>query len=337
MKSFIFAMTVLIFLFFSSIACAEVKIRFAHGEPEDQTYGVYASMFAKKLEHVSGGAMKCTIFANGVMGAELQAGQKVQQGTLQMALVTASNVGSLAPSANILALPYLFDSPETLMGDKGYLREGSPFRTKINERILNESGKLRLLGVGTNGFRLLFTKDKPVTSLADLKGLKLRLPPSPVLQKTWSAWGAAAYPIAWSETFTAIQQGVADAYESPLDTLLKSGFYPYTNRVTENLTYTPQCFFLLINNDWFKKQSPENQEFLIKAATENDVEHFAWVQEQHAEVKKALMEKGVTFHQVTDSKDWEQRAVALWPELSDICGGKQWVDMVLKFKRTNSF
>ena len=337
MKNALFLCALAAAFFLGTSVQAAVSIRFAHGEAEDQTYGVYATMFAKKVEQLSQGEIKCTVFANGVMGAELQAGQKVQQGTLQMALVTSSNVGSLAPSANIMALPYLFDSPDMLMGAEGYLRIGSPFREELGKRILSESGKLRLLGVGTNGFRLLFTKPKPVTSLADLKGLKLRLPANPVLQRLWENWGAGAYPIAWSETFTAIQQGVADAYESPLDTLLKSGFYPYTKFVTENLTYTPQSFFLLVNEGWFKKQPEKIQKLILQAASENDVEHFAWVQEQYDNVKKQLTEKGVSFYQASDIAEWEKKAIAIWPELAKYCGGQEWVDMVLRLKKTKSF
>lgn len=332
MKKFLCCLIGIVFLCSMGIAQAATRIKFAHGEADDQTYGVYATMFARKLEELSKGEMKCTIFSNATMGAELELGQKVQQGTLNMALVTSSNAGSLAPSANVLSLPYIFDSSERLMGDKGLLRAGSPFFNDLQGRILKESGRLRLIGVGTNGFRLLFTAPRPVTSLADLKGLKLRLPPSPVLQRTWEAWGAAAYPIAWSETFTAIQQGVADAYESPLDTLLKSGFYPYTKHVTEDLTYSAQTFLLLVNERWFSRLKPEQQDMIRKAAAINDVEHFAWVRQQSGKIRQELESRGVTFHTLTDAPEWERKAVALWPEFAEICGGQEWVDTVLRYR-----
>lgn len=333
---FLFALTA-VFLQFSGTASAALTIKFAHGEPEEQTYGVYASMLSKKLETMSNGNIKCIIYANGTMGAELELGQKVQQGTLHMALVSSTNVGSMAPSVNVLTLPYLFDRPESLMGEGGYLRSDSPFFNKLSERILKESGRLRMLGAGTNGFRLLFSKPRPVTSLTDLKGLKLRLPPSPVLQRTWEAWGAAAYPIAWSETFTAIQQGVADAYESPLDTLLKSGFYPYTKHVTENLTYSAQSFLLLVNEKWFSKLSPEDQKLLREATAANDIGHFAWVKEQQEQTKKNLESKGVTFYSASDAAQWRDIAIKLWPEFAKICGGEEWVNMVIQFKQTGTF
>ena len=98
---------------------AAVNIKFAHGEPEKQSYGVFATMFAENLKKVSNGEMNCTVFPNGVVGSEMVAGQKVKQGTLQMAIVTAANAGSFSPCVNVLTFPYLFSGPEDIMGEKG--------------------------------------------------------------------------------------------------------------------------------------------------------------------------------------------------------------------------
>ena len=113
---------------------AAVNIKFAHGEPEKQSYGVFATMFAENLKKVSNGEMNCTVFPNGVVGSEMVAGQKVKQGTLQMAIVTAANAGSFSPCVNVLTFPYLFSGPEDIMGEKGYLRPGSAFREELAKR-----------------------------------------------------------------------------------------------------------------------------------------------------------------------------------------------------------
>ena len=150
---------------------------------------------------------------------------------------------------------------------------------------------MRLIAVGTNGFRLLFTK-KPVTKMGDLKGIKLRLAASPVMQRTWETWGASAYAMAWSETFTAIQQGVMDAFECPTNILLYNGFYPYTSHVAENLYYCPQIFLILVNERWYQNLSPEQKIFLNEAAAINELEHFAWVQAEYDDVRKQLVNHG---------------------------------------------
>ena len=134
---------------------AAVNIKFAHGEPEKQSYGVFATMFAENLKKVSNGEMNWTVFPNGVVGSEMVAGQKVKQGTLQMAIVTAANAGSFSPCVNVLTFPYLFSGPEDIMGEKGYLRPGSAFREELTKRMaadaeLNFSGALALLSNGGN-------------------------------------------------------------------------------------------------------------------------------------------------------------------------------------------
>lgn len=330
--SFLFALLLL-----SSVtASAAVKLKFAHGEPEKQSYGVFATMFAENLKSVSKGQMLCTVFPNGVVGSEVEAGQKVKQGTLQMAIVTAANAGSFSPAVNVLTFPYLFSGPEDIMGEKGYLRPGSPLRERLAQRVLDDTGTMRLLAVGTNGFRLLFTK-KPVTRMSDLKGVKLRLAASPVMQRTWETWGASAYAMAWSETFTAIQQGVMDAFECPTNILLYNGFYPYTPHVAENLYYCPQIFLIFVNEKWYRKLTPEQRSFLEEAAAKNEREHFAWVQAEYDEVKRQLLGHGVQFHDITDVERWKEKAVALWPEFAGLSGGKAWVDGVMRFRESGSF
>ena len=222
------------------------------------------------------------------------------------------------------------------MGEKGYLRPGSAFREELTKRILADTGSMRLIAVGTNGFRLLFTK-KPVTKMGDLKGIKLRLAASPVMQRTWETWGASAYAMAWSETFTAIQQGVMDAFECPTNILLYNGFYPYTSHVAENLYYCPQIFLILVNERWYQNLSPEQKIFLNEAAASNELEHFAWVQAEYDDVRKQLVNHGVEFHDINDVEQWKANAIALWPDFAEMSGGKEWVEGVMRFQKTGSF
>src|SRR5690606_1219237 len=116
---------------------------------------------------------------------------------------------------------------------------------ELNRRVLEESGSVRIIGGFTNGFRKFFAKDRCVRTLADLKGLKIRMPKNPVMEELWHAWGVSTYPIAWSETFGAIQQGVVDAFDSPLDVILKMGFYKHIKYVTDT-HYLPQAAFLIV-------------------------------------------------------------------------------------------
>ncbi len=311
-----------------------MSMSLAHCCPPDQAYGMYAGGFAERLAKDSNGEMEVKNLGGGVMGSEQDMASKVKIGTIQMAAVTSNNVAQLAPSINVLVLPYMSASPADLLGEKGLLRPG-PYLDELNKRVLAESGTIRILGAFTNDFRKLFTKNKCVQTLADLQGLKIRMPKNPVMEKLWGAWGVSTYPIAWSETFGAIQQGVVDAFDSPLDVIPKMGFHQHIKYVIDTY-YLPQAALLIVNERWFQKLSPADRDLLQKVARANDDWHYQWVNAQQASIRAELESKhGTRFCALKDAGEWESRARSTWPELySLVGGGKEWVDATIKYKET---
>lgn len=321
----------------SQAASPRLVIKFAHCCPTDHTYGVYAHQFADRVEALSNGEIAVEVLDGGVMGTEQAIAQKVQFGTIQMAGVTSNNVAQLAPSLNVLVLPYLNSSPDDLTGEGGLLRAGA-FRQELNKRVLAESGTLRVVGGFTNSFRSLFAKDKCISTIDDLQGLKIRAPKNPVMTAMWESWGVSTYPIAWGETFGAVATGVVDAFDSPTDVILNMGFHEHIKFVTE-ATYLPLAAVVIVNTDFMNSLSDADQQVLLKAAEETDVSHARYVAENVARVRNELTENhGVTFCELKDSEVWAERAQGAWPQLySLVGGGKEWVDMTLRYKETGHF
>ncbi|MBZ8135164.1 TRAP transporter substrate-binding protein [Afifella sp. IM 167] len=313
---------------------ADVTIRIGQCCAPEQAYGVYAHGFADKMEKASDGRIKVEVLDGGVMGSEQEMAQQVQLGTLQMGAITSNNVAQLAPSLNVLVLPYLNSSMEELVGDGGLLRPG-PYRDELNKRVLAESGSVQIIGGYTNSFRKLFTRNTCVETLGDLQGLKIRIPKNPVMEKMWAAWGVSTYPIAWSETFGAIQQGVVDAFDSPLDVIPRMGYYEHINYVIDT-HYLPQAALLIVNKPWLDSLSQEDRDLIMKIADENDVWHYNWVKNDQETLKNNLIsEHGTTFCELKDADEWKKKAQAIWPELySLVGGGKDWVDTTLHYKET---
>jgi TRAP-type C4-dicarboxylate transport system substrate-binding protein len=257
--------------------------------------------FADRVKANSNGEIEVQVLDGGVMGTEQAIAQKVQLGVVQMGWVTSNNVAQLAPSLNVLVLPYMNSDLDSLTGKGGLLRSG-PYRDALNKRVLAESGSLRVIGGYTNNFRRIFTKKACVNTIDDLKGLKIRAPKNPVMTAMWSAWGMSTYPIAWGETFGAIAQGVVDAFDSPTDVILKMGFHQHIKYITE-INYLPLTAVAIINNDWFSKLSPADQAIILKSTEETDLYHAQWVKDVETSVKKALMEKhGVSFGSSTSPR-----------------------------------
>ncbi|MCP5366392.1 MAG: TRAP transporter substrate-binding protein [Hyphomicrobiales bacterium] len=321
---------------FANGAFAEPRLtlKYAHCCPADQAFGIYAHHFADQVAKNSNGEIQVDVLDGGVMGSEQATAQKVQLGVVQMAGITSNNVAQLAPSLNVLVLPYLNNGVDDLTGKGGLLRAGS-YRDELNRRVMAESGSLRVVGGYTNSFRSLFAKSKCISTLADLKGLKVRAPKNPVMTAMWKSWGVSTYPIAWGETYGAVAQGVVDAFDSPTDVILKMGFYEHIKYITE-ASYLPMAGVVIANNDWFAGLSKADQDVIMKSLDETDVFHAQWVKDVGAEVRKALKEQhGVTFCELKDADEWQKRARGAWPELYKLVGGgKDWVDLTMHYKET---
>ncbi len=311
-----------------------LSINLAQCCPPDQAYGVYAHGYADAMAKASNGEIVVKTLDGGVMGSEQDMAQKVRLGTLNMAAVTSNNVAQLAPSINVLVLPYLNSTPSDLLGEKGLLRPG-PWMDALNERVLKESGTVRVIGGFTNDFRKFFTKNKCVETLADLKGLKIRMPKNPVFEKMWGAWGVSTYPISWSETFGAIQQGVVDAFDSPLDVIPTMGYQKHIKYITDTY-YLPQAALLIVNEKWFQGLSAADRALILKTAQQNDQWHYEWVNRNQKSIRADLEGKhGTRFCDLKDAAEWESRARATWPDLYKLVGGgKKWVDATLEYKKT---
>ena len=323
---------------FSTISSAAPRITMQYGAccPADQAYGVHAGKLAELIKEYSNGEIEVNVMYGGVLGGEQDMAHQVQTGTIQMAGITSNNLGQLAPSVNVMVLPYMNSSMEDVVGEYGLIAPG-PYLDELNKRVLKESGSIRILGGFTNSFRTFFVKDRCVEKLEDLKGLKIRMPKNPVMEAMWAAWGVSTYPIAWSETFSAIQQGVVDAFDSPLDVVLRMGFYEYIKYITPT-HYTPQAALSIINENWLKSLAPEDQDIIIRAEKDTDRWHYNWVKEDQVTLKETLIkEHGVTFCELQDEDVWKEKALATWPDLYKyVGGGKEWVETTLEYKKSHT-
>jgi TRAP-type C4-dicarboxylate transport system substrate-binding protein len=223
---------------------------------------------------------------------------------------------------------------EDLLGERGLLRQG-PYLEELNRRVLAESGSIRILGGFTNSFRLLFTKTRCVKKMEDLKGIKIRIPKNPVMEKMWRAWGGSTYPIDWNETFGAVAQGVVDAFDSPLDVILKMGFHQHIKYVN-NMHFLPQAALLIVNDAWFRSLSKADQALIVNTAAENDRAHYAYVQETQKTLRQTLESKhAITFCDLDDEAAWKKRVETIWPEFYGmIGGGEAWVKKTVAYKAT---
>jgi TRAP-type C4-dicarboxylate transport system substrate-binding protein len=198
----------------------------------------------------------------------------------------------------------------------------------LNERLIEEAG-VRALGLMEKGFRVL-TTNKPVETIDDLSGLKIRVSPNDIAIKTFQAWGIEPLPMDWAEVFPALQQRVIDGQENPYTTAISSRFFEVQSDITE-IHYMMWTGPLLISERAFAKYPEDIQQALVRAGREA-VDYGRQVSSDLTEqAKTELVEKGMTLHGAPkDEEKWEAAAQALWPQFYAQIGGEEWANQAIE-------
>lgn len=233
---------------------SESKIKFKLSINTNQSQRDMAAAMVEKIEELSDGTMSIDIYGDGQLGGDREVAEATQYGNIDICLVSTTPVATFYPDLNIFDAPFLFKDSQ--MAHKILDGEVGDDISKGMEKI-----GFKVLGFPENGFRALSTDKVAVHSPADLKGLKVRVMESEVHIATWKALGASPTPMAFSELFTALQQGTVSAQDNSLVTDYDNKFYEVQDYVIlTNHVYTP--YLLMMNKDKYDSLTPEQQKII---------------------------------------------------------------------------
>ncbi|MCJ7813618.1 TRAP transporter substrate-binding protein [bacterium] len=255
-------------LFLIIIGCHSEKnirvLKLAHGL--DTTHPVHKGMvfMAEKVFEKSNGRMRIDIYPSGQLGAENDMIELLQIGSLAMTKVSTAPLEAFVPQMQIFGIPYVFRDDEHLWK----ILQGD-----IGKRLLLAGERFFLRGVCyyDAGNRSFYTKDKPIESPADMKGLKIRVMKSITSVNMIKALGGSPTPISWGELYTALQQGVVDGAENNPPSFYLSHHYEVCKYYSlDEHTSVPDI--LLISTIVWESLSAQERIWLQEAADES-VEH----------------------------------------------------------------
>ena len=266
------------------------KIQLAHAdtESEDGIHQKMAVLFQGYVSDLSGGTMEIEIVGNGQLGGERDLVEGMQLGTIEMASTANMVLSNFDPRFAVLDLPYLITDYET-----AYRVLDSDVIQDLQDSFAEQSG-VRVLAYGQGGFRQVIG-NVAVNSLADMHGMKVRVPESDIYIDTFSALGANPTPLAYSETFTALQQGTVDAFEITPAVVLSAGFW----EVCSDMNMTNHLFSpnpLMISENLFQSLTEEQQDILTEAAAKAAADQRQWLEDGEADTMAQLEEKGMTIN-----------------------------------------
>ncbi|PID46112.1 MAG: C4-dicarboxylate ABC transporter substrate-binding protein [Proteobacteria bacterium] len=299
--------------------------KMALGDAAGGTQWELGTKFAELFKEKTGGKHEIKMFPNGQLGSEQDTVNDASMGTLDFSVLAINNITPFSPKTGLLTLPYMIQS----LDDAVKLTSGD-IGKELTEATLKDAG-VRIVGWAYSGFRVLTNSKREVKTLDDLKGLVIRVPKNEIMIATYKSWGLNATPMAWSETFTALQQGVVDGQDNPYITVSAMKFDEVQKYVT-NLRYLFSLEPLIISESVFQSQSKDVQKAILEAGKEATAYSEQFLKDTEDKIKKELQKKGMKISDpADDEKAWIEKATtAVWPAYYESVGGKEKVDSILK-------
>jgi len=300
------------------VQAKDYKWKISQGIAEDHPASVRCKQYAKLVEEKSGGRIKMTYFPSGALGDWMEQIEANRMGTMEIGLNAGST--SYDPRTNLIFMPYLFatwDEARAGIGSKGWL-------TPIFDELYSGIG-LKVLGIYLNAWDgFAFTKRvKGVVKTPDkFAGIKMRVPPIRIFELYVPTLGFISTPIAYSETFTALQTGIVDARSAcpAVEAYVMRDALSYWLASRDAFEY----WFLTINKKLWDSLSKEDKAILSAAADTVMNEQALAAEKDENEFKKKLEAAGVKVYEVSQ-QEWEANAKVVrekaWPRIqSELLG-----------------
>jgi len=262
-----------------------VTLRLGHlGVPGD-VYDLATIGFAEEVEERTDGRVTIELYGNAQLGGDREVMEQIQQGTLEMGLVSNGPVANFVPELGVLDLPFLFR-------DKEHFR--SVLDGEIGDELANhvlDTG-MRNLGYWEYGTVNINNNIQPIQHPDDMSGLSIRVQESEIILDTYKALGADPTTMAFPEVYTSLQQGVIDGSDGPYLSFTASNFYEVQNYLSEVAMFH-RAAFLLINEDVYQSLSEEDQNILTELAIKHTKIQRDLSDEMELEYKQTVIDNGV--------------------------------------------
>ncbi|WP_180899683.1 DctP family TRAP transporter solute-binding subunit [Martelella soudanensis] len=260
------------------------ELTFAHIFQPGHSAFVGAEAFATRVADETDGRVIINVVPAGALGGMDSNLEGLSLGSVDIAFAGASYTSQYYKPMSLTAAPYAFQSEAHF--DKFI---GSDLYNEMNEGFDEATGN-HIVGAFTTGFRNV-TSNTPVREPADMKGMKIRVPDAEMFTAMPLAVGANPTPVAFAEVYLALQQGVVDAEENPIDTIYSMKFYEVQKYV--NLTHhMMEPAYLILSGAAWDRLSDADRATIAGIGDEVSKSITADARERTADLLKTLQEHG---------------------------------------------
>jgi tripartite ATP-independent transporter DctP family solute receptor len=196
------------------------QFSFAYDQPKGSGYDAAADMFNNKLMELSKGTLSINKYPGAQLGTEAQTMQKVQTGDIDFVFLSTANASTAQPESGVFSIHFIFNGENHAMKVLGDPKVIAAMSDLYAAKITGA----HMIGLGSQGLRHIYGK-KPVQTVADLKGIKMRVQATVTEDATFPAYGAQVVHMAFGEVYTALQTGVVDMAENGINNYLINKHY----------------------------------------------------------------------------------------------------------------
>ncbi|CAM4295782.1 Putative periplasmic substrate-binding transport protein [Bordetella tumbae] len=281
-----------------------LKIGWTTTDSPDDPYALAAHYFSDALKESAGDSITVQYYPNRQLGDEKQMLEGLRFGTVDAAVITNSVVAQLEPAFGLNDLPFLYAS-----ANNAYQVLDGAVGEQLAKKL--EAKGVIVLGFTEGGFRHMLNNKRPVAAPEDVKGVKYRVMQNPVFIDMFNAMHGSAVPMAWGETFTAVQQGTIDGLEVPLAVAAGNKLY----EVTKFLSLTGHSYstnLLLISKRAFNKLTPEQQQQVIAAGKKATDAQRVKSAQNDAALRKVMADNGMAVNEITDVSAFRSAVAPLY-------------------------
>lgn len=278
-------------------AARPLTLRLGHPMAPGNNVTVGYEKFAALVKEKSGGKIKIQIFPNCQLGSDRVTTEAAQAGTLDMSSSSTPNLASFSKDYMAIDLPYV-TSPKYQQNLYKALDEGE--LGKALDKVAEKCG-LKTIMFSEYGYRNFVSSTKPLDSVKSLMNLKVRTTDSPVEVAVATELGMNPAPVAWGETYTALQQGTVDA-EGNTFSLLNDSKHTEVLKYAMNSEHNYSMHILLMNKAKWDSLTPEQQKIIMEAAREATDWERAETVKLEEKAWQAFRDKGIKIHMLSDEE-----------------------------------
>ncbi len=269
-------------------------IKLAFVNVQESAHGLGAERFAELVDKKSNGKLKVSLYPGGTLGGEAQLAASLQGGILEMSMMGPGLLTGMDKDFGVFDTPFLFDN---------FKEVDATLDGPVGKRLLDKLPEKGLIGLSywDHGFRILTNSRRPVATMEDIKGLKIRVQQIPVFINMFNALGASAVPMPFTELFTALETGAVDGQENPFISVEVTKFYE-VQKYASNTRHAYSPLLVLASKKFWDQLSDDERGILLDAANETKPYQRETSRKMDAQAVETLKSDGMEINDVSQEE-----------------------------------